>query len=254
MGKRKKINHRAEQARRRNAERAAQRQKAAQRQAFWAQHKKPIIISAVAAVAAIVLIFLGCKLFIGPGGSIPNFFGTLRGVQDNWIVTNTGTTSSPRYYKMGEYDAPQGYTLDPDYNVSSDKLNQSLYFNADSQDAVISTIYLSGVKDVSAAEQLDKVLDYGMYQESSGPLSGTLGGHEASYAYFLYSTTENAPEDASLEELEGYAGLCVYIDTVQDSCVLVMLNSATASLADAPSQETLLAAAEELVARLTIPQ
>ena len=254
MGKKKKINYRAEQARRKNAEKAEQKRKAAERKELWDKHGKQIIIIAVAAVAALVLIWLGCKWFVGPGGSIPNFFGTLRGVESDWVVTNTGTTAKPRYYKMAEFSTPEGYTLDPEYNVSSDQLTQTLYFTADDENALVQTIYVSGVKGYTAADQIARVLDYGFFKDASGAIAGTLGGHEVQYVYML------CPNDADEESAEkpdteriGYASVCVYADSVQDSCVLVMLNSATATLAEAPSMETMLAEADRLVAGLTLP-
>ena len=48
MGKKKKINYRAEQARRKNAEKAEQKRRAAERKALWDKHGKQIIIIAVA--------------------------------------------------------------------------------------------------------------------------------------------------------------------------------------------------------------
>ena len=254
MGKKKKINYRAEQARRKNAEKAEQKRKAAERRELWNKHGKQIIIIAVAAVAALVLIWLGCKWFIGPGGSIPNFFGTLRGVESDWVVANTGTTSKPRYYKMAEFSTPEGYTLDPEYDLSSDKLAQTLYFTADDENALVQTIYVSGVTGYTAADQLTRVLDYGFFKDASEAIAGTLGGHEVQYAYMLCPTdTDEESAEKPDTERNGYASVCIYVDSVQDSCVLVMLNSATATLAEAPSREALVAEAEALLSHLTLP-
>ena len=254
MGKKKKINYRAEQARRRNAEKAEQRRKTAERRELWDKHGKQIIIIAVAAVAAIVLIWLGCKWFIGPDGSIPNFFGTLRGVESDWIVTNTGTTSKPRYYKMAEFADPEGYTLDPEYNISSDRLVQTRAYRANDESAPVQLVYVSGVKGYTASEQLERLQGYSFFTETSGAVSGTLGGQEVQYIYMLCPT--NADEESAdkpATERDGYASLCVYADSVQDSCVVVMLNSGTATLAEAPSMESMLEEADRLVAGLTLP-
>ena len=254
MGKKKKVNYRAEQARRRNAEKAEQRRKTAERRELWDKHGKQIIIIAAAAVAAIVLIWLGCKWFIGPDGSIPNFFGTLRGVESDWIVTNTGTTSRPRYYKMAEFASPEGYTLDPEYNAPSDSRVQTLAFRANDEGAPVQLVYVSGVKGYTASEQLERLQGYSFFTESSGAISGTLGGQEVQYIYMLCPTDADAESaDKPDTERNGYASFCVYADSVLGSCVLVMLNSATATLAEAPSMETMLAEADRLVAGLTLP-
>ena len=254
MGKKKKLNYRAEQARRKNAEKAEQKRKAAERRELWNKHGKQMIIIAIAAAAALVLIWLGCKWFIGPGGSIPNFFGTLRGVESDWVVANTGTSSKPRYYKMAEFSTPEGYTLDPEYDLSSDKLAQTLYFTADDENALVQTIYVSGVTGYTAADQLTRVLDYGFFKDASEAIAGTLGGHEVQYAYMLCPTdTDEESAEKPDTERNGYASVCIYVDSVQGSCVLVMLNSATATLAEAPSREALVAEAEALLSHLTLP-
>ena len=134
--KKRKSNYAAREAHRKNVEQAKYKAQAAKRKAFWEKYKRYVIIGVPALIVLIIGIWLICKATIGPGGSIPNFFGHLRGVEENWIVANQGTDNAPRYYKMGEYNAPEGYTRDPDYNVSSDKLSQNFYYTADDENAL----------------------------------------------------------------------------------------------------------------------
>ena len=174
--KKRKHNSTAERAHQKNVERAKYREQAEKRRAFLNKYRRLFTIGIPAAVILIVGIWLICKATIGPGGSIPNFFGNLRGVEDNWIVTNQGTTKAPRYYKMGTFTAPEGYTLDPDYNVSSDSLNRTFYYTANDENAVIQSVYVAGIKEKSAAEMLETVSGYGLYAEdpvsSEEPLAG----------------------------------------------------------------------------------
>ena len=60
---------------------------------------------------------------------------------------------------MGEFTAPEGYTLDPDYNVSSDSLEQNFYFTANDENALIQSVYVSGVRNRGAAEMVEMVAE-----------------------------------------------------------------------------------------------
>lgn len=247
----KKRNYRAEAAHRRNVEQAKIRQEAAKRKAFWDAHGKQVIIAAVCAVAVILVIWLGCKWFVGPGGSIPNWFGTLRGVEEDWIVQNLGDSRSPRYYKMAEYQAPEGYTRDMDYSISSDTLNQVMYFTADDENAVIESVYVGGVKNKTAADQVATLSTNGMFENVSETTVANMGGHEVHYVYLV---TNTSPEGTPEEEYTGKASLCMYVDTVQSSSVLMMLYSQEAPLAEVTASDVMLAEAEPFVSLLTIPQ
>lgn len=250
MGKRKQVNYRAEQNRRRNQEEAAYRKKAKERKEFFDKHGKKITVATVAAIVAIVLIWLGCKWFISPGGSIPNFFGYLRGVEDNWIVSNLAENDNDSYYfKLAEFDAPEGYTLDPEASFSTDALARTQYYVADDENAAAASLYIAGVANKTAAAQVETLVGYGYTASPSGTV--TIGGKEAQYAYSVFDTSEEGTADA---DKTGYASLCVYVDSVKDSCVLVLLNTATTAMADVPTEESLLAVAETIVPNLTIAE
>lgn len=252
----KKYDYRAEQARKRNQQKLADKKQAAKEKEFFRKYGKQIIIGVVAAIVVIVAIWLGCKWFVGPGGSIPNWFGTLRNVEEDWLITNTGTTSNPKYFKMGEYTAPEGYTLDADFSGSSDALNQAQYYNADDENALVQSVYVCGVRNIAAADQLATVLTY--YTENSGAKQATIAGHDVHYAYITYDSTQTTYDDegnaveVAEEDRTGYSGLCMYIDTVQDSSVLVMLNSKDGPLADVVPEDQLFPEAEKFLSLLTI--
>ena len=100
MGEQKQF--RSEQARKNYQKQERQRALAARRKALrshlqslsdsalsWLkENTRQAVIIAVAAVLAIVLLWLGCKWCFGPGGSLPNFFGALRGVEETWVVAD----------------------------------------------------------------------------------------------------------------------------------------------------------------------
>ena len=255
MAKKHHSNYRAEQNRKRNLEQAEIRRKQAKNKAIWDAHGKQIIIGSVAAVLAIIVIWLVCKWFVGPSGSLPNFFGNLRTVESDWLVTNTGTTKNPTYFKMGEVTAPEGYTVDPEYIVGSDSKNQTFYFAADDENSVVKSMYVAGVANTGAAEMLSTVMGYGYYQEAGESTQATIGGHDVHYAYFVYGDSNTATDtdlDGEYEYFDGYPSLCMYVDSVADSCVLVLLNGRTAALDSVATEADMLAVAEQLLPCVTV--
>ena len=255
MAKKRRINYRAEQNRKRNLEQAEIRRKQAKNKAIWDAHGKQIIIAAVALVLAIIVIWLGCKWFVGPGGSLPNFFGNLRTVESDWIVTNTGSTSRPKYFKMGEMSAPEGYTLDEEFQASTDTKAQTFYYAADDESAPVKSVYVAGVANKTAAEMMETVLGYGYYESAGEAHTATIGGHDVHYAYFVYGDSTTATDtdlDGEVEAVDGYPSLCMYIDSVENSCVLVLLNGQTTALADVAPEADLLAKAEEILPMVTV--
>ena len=255
MAKRKQRNYRAEQAHKRNLEQAEIRRKQKKQKEFLDKHGKTIAIASAAAVVVIVAVWLLCSLLIGPGGSIPNFFGTLQGVEDNWLITNTGSTSKPKYFKMGEFDAPEGYTLDPNYQATTDAKNQTFYFNADDENSAVKSVYVSGVANKTAAEMLETVVGYGYYASAEEAQTATIGGHDVHYAYFVYGDSNTATDtdlNGEFEYLDGYPSLCMYTDTVQDSCVLVLINGHNTAIDQVAPAADLLAEAEKILPMLTV--
>lgn len=249
MAKKKHRNTRAEQARRKNAEDRAYREKAKTRKAFWQQNGKKIAIVTAAVILALALIWLGYSFFYGPGGSLPSWGGRLRGVEDNWVVADLSDSGAARYFKLGEMQAPEGYTLDEDMGAGSDKKTQSFYYRADDPEATITHIYVSGVPNYTAEAQLDRLIDYGYFAQTGGAKQAVIDGRDVRYAYFVFdvSTEENAEEGTV-----AYANLCLYIDSVKDSCVLMMLDSPRVAMEDVTSEDVLYAEAEKLLPLLTV--
>lgn len=249
MAKKKHRNYRAEQARRKNAEERAYREKVKTRKAFWQQNGKKITIVAAAVILALVLIWLGYSFFYGPGGSLPSWGGKLRGVKDNWIVTDLSESGAEKYFKLGEMEAPEGYTLDEEMSTASDEKVQAFYYRADDPDAAITHIYVSGVPNYTAEAQLERLIDYGYFAQTGGAKQATIDGKDVSYAYFVFDVSM---EEGAAEDSNAYASLCMYIDSVKDSCVLMMIDSPRSALADVPAEDVLYAEAEKLLPLLTV--
>lgn len=247
MAKKKHRNYRAEQARRKNEEDRAYREKAKARKAFWDKNGKKILITAAAVIVALVLIKLVYSFFYGPGGSLPTIGGKIRGAEDNWIIADLSDNSTEKYFKLGEMEAPEGYTLDEEMSETSE-LSQMFYYRADDENADIASVYVSGVANYTAEAQLERLIDYGYFAETSGVKTATVAGQDVSYAYFIFDVGEEGDEEGAVT----YASLCFYIDSVKDSCVLMMLNSPEGPMTDVPTEDVMMAAAENFLPLLTV--
>ncbi|MBQ8202603.1 MAG: hypothetical protein IJZ74_12635 [Clostridia bacterium] len=248
MGKHRKVNYRAEQARKRNLEKAENSRKAAAQKAWWGKNGKTVIIAAAAAVVVIAAVWLLCSYNIGPGGSIPNFFGRLIGVEENWIVGNAAADGeTPRYYKLAAYDAPEGYTA-VEYNVHNDELVQDMRFKDESGEKLVSDFFLSHVQGRTPEDQLANLTVYISSLKNSGALKGTIAGMEADYLYLV--SDENTIDQPGMSA----ATLAIYYKTPYDAIVSVNLNSKVTPAAEVPTMEQMLAEAEVLLANLEVVQ
>ena len=258
--KRRKYNTTAMRAHQKNLDRARYRAKAEKRRAFLNRYSRQLIIGITVTVVLAVGAWLLCKALIGPDGSIPNFFGHLQGVQDDWIVANQGTASAPRYYQMGAFSIPEGYTVDPETTMNSDALARTFYCNADDAAAPVQTVYVTGVPGKTAAEMAGSLLAFGLYTEDMQQ-EGDFGGVKAVWLQGRTSDDENT-ETAGGEEggeapelVNGHRQMTLYADTARGGCVMMYLNSAySAPAAEIPPEEDFLAAAERIVSHLTVEQ
>lgn len=250
----KKYDYRAQAAHKRNLQKIADEKAKQKEKEFIQKYGKQILIGVLAAIVLIVAIWLGCKFFVGPGGSIPNWFGTLRNVEEDWLIANTGTTSKPKYFKLGEYTAPEGYTQDETYGLYEGDLSQHQYYTANDENAVVQAVYVSGVGGIKAEQQVNNAMIF--YPETSGAKQATIAGHDVHYVYLVSTNTQYDEEGNVIEipeeEQTGSSVLAMYTDSVQDSCVLVMLDTAEVAKADIVTEETLLAEAEKFLPLLTV--
>ena len=246
--------YRAQQAHKRNLQKIADEKAKQKEKEFIQKYGKQILIGVLAAIVLIVAIWLGCKFFVGPGGSIPNWFGTLRNVEEDWLIANTGTTSKPKYFKLGDYTAPEGYTLDEAYGLYEGDLSQHQYYTANDENAVVQAVYVSGVGGIKAEQQVNNAMIF--YPETSGAKQATIAGHDVHYVYLVSTNTQYDAEGNVIEipeeEQKGSSVLAMYTNSVQDSCVLVMLDTAEVAKADIVTEETLLAEAEKFLPLLTV--
>lgn len=165
-----------------------QRAKQAPKKPIAKELKFGIIFCACALVLAIVLFAI-----LYDDGSLPVKDGYAV-TEGNALITNTGTTSSPKFYKLGEVQGVEGYTLDTENIDLSNKMKQYTY-NADDPDAPVSQYYVTGT-NVDWKGSAQSVNDsYGGWAGDifiSDVKTAEVGDHEIDY----FTTATPIPEDS----------------------------------------------------------
>lgn len=277
MGEQKQF--RSEQARKNYEKQERLRARAARRKAFQAKktdvtdrcitwlkaNKKQAITIAAAAAAVIVLLWLGCKWFFGPGGSLPNFFGYVRGIEDSWVVTdlnprtnqNSGSSNvnnaprskTPRYFHLASLSPLEGFTQELNFTFNADETNQDQHYTANEKNGPVESVYVFGIANKTAEKHAgDMVSVMNMASVSSEVMTQTISGFDTRYVYFVY---DQEPDETGAVK-EAYASLCLCIDTTEDACVLAVLNSYVEAKEELPTMEALLTEAETVLKNLTV--
>lgn len=216
------------------------------RRAFWEKRRKTILIAAVILAAVIAGAWTAIDYFDTPGGSMRYFAGKLVDKQPDQIIQNLGTTKSPRYYCYGAMQSPEGYTLDPDsYAASSTKgEEQNFFFNADDENALIQEVYVTGIDGKTSLQMVEDVAGNTMLaKEIVARDSAEIEGHTVN---FLCYCMESSTKDGWLTTL------VMYEDSIRDGCVLVSCTSGKLPKDQLPTAEQMLAAAQPMLACLTV--
>lgn len=220
--------------------------KLAQQRAFYAKYRKHILIGIAALVLVILLGSLAWDYFYAPGGSMKTFMGNLIGAEENAIIKDLGTYSSPRYYTLGKMDTPEGYE-EAEYGMTTtkDSHDQSFYMKTTDTSKLVETVYVTGVANKTGAEMMEVLAANQMYAYKTEVRTGEIAGHPVTYIYA--HGTVNSQDDTPY-----YANLVCYVDTIQNSSVLVNLASAYGAMDTLPTEEAMLAEAEAIFACLTV--
>ncbi len=244
-----------------NAKKAALTEKAG---AWFKANRKQVTIGVAALAAVILLAGLVSNFFAGPGGSLPVIGGKVRGMQESWVVAdlnprsngNAGSSNvdraprskTPRYFRLAELAPLSGFTQQENRNAG-DKNVQNQHYIAEEKGGLVESVYVFGIANKTAAKHTgDMVSVMSLSEVTSEIKTAAIAGHDVQYVYFLY----NGEADAAGEVTTAYASLCLCIDTTQDACVLVLLNTPNVAKEDVPPADVLLAEAEAVLRNLTV--
>ena len=270
---------RSDESRKNYERQEAKRRQAAQRKAFqqkkeellckcrtWVkENPKRVACMAAAAVMAIVLIWLGCKWFVGPGGSLPNFFGYVRGIEDSWVVadlnprTNSNRGSSnvdstsygktPVYFHLATLTPLEGFEQEIDYSLLTNNANQDQHYTNTDKSGMVESVYVFGIPNKTATKHVADMQNVmGLTDISSDVMSGRIAGYDVHYVYFIY---DQEPDENGVVS-EAYSSLCMCIDTSEDACLLVVINSFVVPKAEILPVEDMVDFSEKVLSNLTV--
>lgn len=196
-----------------------------------------------ALVLALILFFA-----LYDDGSLPIKDGVVATEGDNWIISNLGASgNSKKYYKLGEVSAVEGYTMELDTSIKSDKNEMAYSFAPEAEDDAVETCYITGVSS-GAAEVIETAQSYfkSMYGEEAvnDAQTVTLGGKECTY----YSMSLIDQEDA---EAPAKRQVACYIPVRKNASILVSVTVKAPEDGAALAEEELLALAEPFAQAVT---
>lgn len=236
-----KKNSRPNLAARKSASKKAEEKKLAARKAYWEANKKQILTIGAIAVAVILVLALVIDYCYVPANTVRSFMGNLIGMKDNTIVREI----DGRYYELGSIETPAGYNpAEYGMDMTNDENETYFYYEAAEEGKAVQTVYTIGVKGRSAAEMLDMVSGSFNYEVQTENKQAQIGGNDVHYFYSQGLASEENPDVF-------IATMTCYIDTIQDSCLLVSLASVEGALEELPSEEAMLADAEGIFAGIT---
>lgn len=244
----KKIGKTARVVQRRSMESSDRKRKNAKNAAFQKLNRKRVAITVLAAFVLLIAVILCCKWFVSLDGHINMMFGNLRGVGDNWIVTNLSVPGR-KYFKLGTFDIPNGYHADPESSLNTDRLARAFYMRSDDDTDKITGVYVTGIANTGAAAMVNRLLGYNMYQENVQAKLVTIDGKEVVYIYAVYDTTQDT--EAEEENRRGYSSLVAYVNTSHDSCIMINVSTAETAYAEVATEGEMMPILETVVANLT---
>jgi len=206
--------------------------------------KKDIIL-AVSIFAAIILAVVLFNVFYHDG-SLKVVNGTIITEGENSLIVNTGSASNPRYFKLGEAHAVEGYKLEATQSVYTDSLttyNDYAYLSEDENNPIesvslstnpysaklISDATLAALSstegyecsEAKTAEYKGKTIHYYHYKQDLAATSAIL----ADDAEVL---GDAEALEAAAEEPMGYRqGMNAYVDVGNDRCLVYHLLNST---------------------------
>ena len=225
-------------------------------------------IYALIAIAVLVLAaVIGFALY--DDGALKVTDGAIEGAETNWIITNGGTTSSPRYFKLAEAGELEGYTMQPYLSYSDYLLHDVYYYATDESNPVdYISIGTTSVKNSTPADlgatvvdALKTMEDYTVTTELTEAAAG-----DVPYLYYAFtSETYVAPEDEETAEDETAVdaeteqepntfgqSLNAYVETAHDSCLLIHIINETESADEFLPDAELRAVMDQVVSALVL--
>ena len=237
-----KKNSRPNLAARKSAIKKAEDMKIARQKQYWKDNQKKILTIAAIAVVAIVVLCLAIDYLYVPANTVRSFMGNVVDASANALIREM----DGRYYNMGTVNTPEGYEpADYGMDMTTDKNETFFYFETTDESKAVDSVYLIGVKDRTAEDMIKSVSAIFNYEVQGENKHATIGGQDVHYYYGVSMVNEETPDI-------NFATLTCYIDSVNDSCILVSLSTTEGPSDTMPTEEAMLAEAEAIFTNFSI--
>lgn len=201
--------------------------------------KAGLIFCACALVLAVILFFA-----LYDDGSLPLKDGKPVLGADNWLAVNTGTSSKPKYYKVGEVNPADGYTQDEE-TVEQGTM-RVYYFSPEDAESRVTSYYVTAIaRDPKTNAETAKT-NYGMFGEEmeiGDVKTAEVGGTEMYY----FTTVAKATEEAAASQQ-----FIAYFAAPRDMTILTCINAEIPEAGQPMEEADMLSMMEEIVAGVTL--
>lgn len=104
-----------------NSSRSKGYRKTTEKTTGYTPREKKIMIIGFAVIAVAILCAAFLPDWIESFSLLKVEDGVVQGMEDNWLISNVGTSTKPKYRKIAEVDPPEGYALTKRDSLSSDE-------------------------------------------------------------------------------------------------------------------------------------
>lgn len=167
---------------------------------------------------------------------------------ENWLIINKGTTTRPKYYKLGTLAIPDAYRLDTEWTPGSDPNVAQYHCLPVDETSPLRYVHVQGVnklpKDI-ASEARDSYTKFYAESETSDILTQDIAGMTATY----FTSKFGAPDQNNVTEY--FQSLTMYLPAPHDSCVLINVMAGIRDMQDGLEPDTLMAAARGMAQGFT---
>jgi len=153
-----------------------------------------------------------------------------------------------QYYELAKMRIPTGYSLEKyETQISYDVNETTVSFEALYDNTPINNIYVTGVSNRTAEEMLDFVINAALYEEQSKRKETCISGYKIHYLYSKTLVSLDIPD-------EFVATITAYVNTIENSCILVSMNSQKGQWDNLPSEEEMMGNSHLIFECLKLPE
>lgn len=210
-----------------NSSRSKGYRKTTEKTTGYTPREKKIMIIGFAVIAVAILCAAFLPDWIESFSLLKVEDGVVQGMEDNWLISNVGTSTKPKYRKIAEVDPPEGYALTKRDSLSSDEnLTYAVYEPVESGIAqqLMAQAGSQEAETLSASYSSIASLYGGEYLYTSEVQQDTIDGKTIYTILVEYTMQTNT--DTENPEYGYTQSAAAYIDSPLDGrCVLLTANN-----------------------------